>query len=147
MTLTVADAEKESTASRVFLVESAVPEGTCRSDSETLCLRDSRFEVAVDWWTGGGASGAATVVAAGTNDSGMFRFFDRDNWEILVKVLDGCETNGHAWVFAAATTDLGYAIRVTDTATGVSKEYRSEPGSPAPAVSDTKAFPGACRPP
>lgn len=26
----------------------------------------------------------------GTKDSGLFRFFDPDNWEVLIKVLDGC---------------------------------------------------------
>lgn len=147
VTLTVGDGTRESTASRTFQVESAEPQGTCEGDSETLCLRDSRFEVTVEWWTAGGPGGPATIAFAGTNDSGMFRFFDRDNWEILVKVLDGCELNGHVWVFAAATTTLGYAIRVTDTAMSATREYRSEPGSPARAVADVKAFPVSCRPP
>ena len=47
----------------------------------------------------------------------MFQFFEPDNWEMLIKVLDGCRTNGRIWVLGAATTDLGYRIVVTDTVT------------------------------
>ena len=65
-------------------------------------------------------------------------------WEVLLKVLDGCALNGHVWVFGASTTDLGYVIRVTDTATGKVKEYRNEPGTPAAAITDAKAFPDGC---
>ncbi|MXX74226.1 MAG: hypothetical protein F4Y77_02330 [Holophagales bacterium] len=63
---------------------------------------------------------------------------------MLIKLLDGCSANGHVWVFGAATTDLGYVIRVTDTATGAVKEYRNEPGMPADAITDVAAF--RCRP-
>ena len=112
--------------------------------AETLCLHEGRYELQADWWTGDGKSGSAEVVPKATRDSGLFRFFDADNWEILIKVLDGCAVNGHHWVYGASTTDLGYAIRVTDTATGDVKEYRNEAGRPAPAITDGKAFSGAC---
>jgi len=134
-----------STARTVFLVEAAAPAGTCAADEWTRCLGDSRYAVTVDWRGAGGESGRGRVAPAGTNESGMFRFFDASNWEVLIKVLDGCEVNGHAWVFGASTTDLGYVIRVTDTATGAVKEYRNEPGTPAPAITDVKAFPEGCR--
>ena len=143
--LTVAGAGQESTASRVFLVEAAEPAGTCVADTRTLCLHDSRYAVTVDWSNPDGRSGHGTVVHAGTNDSGMFWFFVGSNWEVLIKVLDGCLNNGHVWVFGASTTDLGYLIRVTDTATGALKEYRNEPGMPAPAITDSRALPGGCR--
>ena len=116
----------------------------CEPGAETLCLHDGRYEVQATWLTSGGESGSARVVPKGTRDSGLFRFFDADNWEILIKVLDGCAVNGHHWVYAASTTDLGYLIRVTDTTTGDFEEYRNEPGRPAPAITDGKAFPGAC---
>ena len=54
--------------------------------------------------------------------------------------------NGAVWVFAASTTNLGYVIEVTDTATGAVREYRNDPGMPAPAITDANAFPGSCRP-
>ena len=146
VTLWVSDGARESTSSRVFLVESSSPAGTCESSAETRCLQDSRYAVAVEWRKPDGESGAGKVVHAGTNDSGLFTFFNRDNWEILIKVLDGCALNGHVWVYGASTTDLGYTIRVTDTATDAVKEYRNEPGMPAPAITDGTAFPLGCTP-
>ncbi len=108
-----------------------------------MCLQDSRYAVTVAWWTGT-ESGLAQVVRAGTNDSGLFRFFDTNNWEVLIKVLDGCALNGHVWVYGASTTDLGYSVRVTDTVTGAAKEYRNQPGLPAPAITDATAFRESC---
>ncbi len=144
VTLRVSDGTTESTASRKFLVEASDPAGSCVADEETLCLQDSRYAVTVAWWTGAGESGAGSVVHAGTNDSGLFTFFSRENWEVLIKVLDGCALNGHVWVYGASTTDLGYSIRVADTVTGTVKEYRNEPGLPAPAITDATAFAEGC---
>lgn len=146
VTLTVAGAETESNATRVFLVQARDPAGTCEADTGTLCLRDSRFAVTVDWRRGDGTGGAGGVVHEGTNDSGLFRFFDDDNWEVLVKVLDGCSANGHVWVYGASPTDLGYAIRVTDTVSGAIREYRNDAGTAATAIADPSAFPEACQP-
>ena len=102
--------------------------------------------MAVEWWTRNRQqTGAANVVRSGTNEAGLFTFFGPENWEILIKVLDGCAVNGHVWVFGAATTDLGYAIRVTDTATGTVRTYGSEPGLPGPAISDATAFQACAR--
>ena len=144
VTLTVSDGSSSDSATRILLVEAAAPAGSCRFDAETLCLRDSRFEVKANWWSAEGESGPGRVVYAGTNDSGLFRFFDPLNWEVLVKVLDGCGINGRMWVLGAATTDLGYRILVTDTVTGESRSYVNEPGQPAPAIIDTEAFSGPC---
>ena len=144
VTLTVGDGTTTSTAKQVFLVEASDPAGTCVADAETLCLQDSRYSVAVEWRTADGKSGAGSVVHEGTDDSGLFTFFNRQNWEVLIKVLDGCALNDHVWVYGASTTDLGYSIRVTDTVTGVVKEYRNEPGHPAPAITDAVAFPKGC---
>ncbi len=147
VTLRLSDGTVESTASLTFLVEAAEPAGACVADDRTLCLGDSRYAVTVEWRTAGGESGAARVVHEGTNDSGLFHFFEPgDNWEVLIKVLDGCPVNGHVWMYAASTTDLGYTIEITDTATGMAREYRNEPGTPAPAITDVRAFADACTP-
>ncbi len=144
VTLTVSDGSSSDSAIRTLLVGASAPSGSCRADAETLCLQDSRFMVNVNWWNAAGESGAGRVVDAGTSDSGLFQFFDPENWEVLIKVLDGCRTNGRMWVLGASTTDLGYRIRVTDTVTDESRSYANEPGRPAPAIVDTKAFSGAC---
>ncbi len=139
--------------SAIFLVVQAADDPgsgedvDCAADGKTVCLHDGRYEVRVTWLAGNGATGDATVASPATRDAGLFWFFDPDNWEILVKVLDGCALNDHVWVYGASTTDLGYVIRVTDTATGVEREYRNEPGMPASAITDATAFPDGCRPP
>ena len=148
VSLTVSDGARESAATRVFLVEADRPQGSCAVDERTRCLRDSRFAVTATWSVGAGDDGDArnaTVVPAGTNDSGLFSFFDPANWEILVKVLDACKMNGHVWVFTASTTNLGSVVRIEDTVTGESREYRNAPGAAASAVTDNKAFRAACR--
>ncbi|MDE2977549.1 MAG: hypothetical protein OXU63_08515, partial [Acidobacteriota bacterium] len=127
-----------------FLVEAARPAGNCVADERTRCLGDSRFRATVSFDPGGGGNRHATVVPAGTDDSGLFSFFDPANWEVLVKVLDGCAANGHVWVFAASTTDLETVVRVEDTVTGDVREYRNSPGDPAPAVTDADAFEAGC---
>lgn len=143
--LTAVGLDTVSTASRDVLVRSSSPAGTCEPDPATLCLGDSRYQVRVDWVAAEGPRETARVVHAGTNDSGMFQFFDHDNWEVLVKVLEGCAVNQSVWFFAASATDIGYTIRVTDTATGAVREYRSEPGGRAAAITDLNAFPNSCR--
>ncbi len=119
-------------------------QGPCRPDLERVCLQDSRFEVKAQWWRPKGASGAGLAVPEGTDDSGLFRFFDSRNWEVLIKVLDGCANNGHIWVLGASTTDLGYRISVTDTVTGERRQYENQPGRPAPAIVDNEAFSAPC---
>ena len=124
-------------------VEAASGEGTCTESATTLCLLDGRYEVSVSWRTVG-QEGPGRVVRARTPDSGLFYFFGPDNWEMLVKVLDGCSYNGHHWVFAASATDLGLDLVVRDTVTGEARNYVKDPGAPSPAVADLSAFPNAC---
>ncbi|MEM7351855.1 MAG: hypothetical protein AAF657_13740 [Acidobacteriota bacterium] len=113
----------------------------CTPDASSLCLNDGRFKVEVAWVDFGSNTGTGQVVPAVSNDSGLFWFFNSDNWEMLVKVLNGCEINDHFWVFAAATTDVEYTLRVTDTETGAVTEYSNPLGRAAPAITDTSAFP------
>lgn len=118
----------------------------CESNGTSLCLAGGRFEVTVAWSTTGRGAGPANVVPGGTNNSGLFYFFEPNNWEMLIKVLDGCAINGHYWVYSAAATDLGLDIAVTDTETGSTWEYTKTPGPPAPAVTESEAFPDSCGP-
>ncbi|MYB20794.1 MAG: PKD domain-containing protein, partial [Holophagales bacterium] len=145
VTLTVSGADHESTASRVFLVEAANPAGTCQADGETICLQDSRYQVRATWRSPEGEVLPARVAHAGTNDSGLLWFHDAENWEVLVKVLDGCALNGADWVFAASATDLGFDLEITDTVSGAVRRYAMSAGSPAPALTDAAAFPERCR--
>jgi len=114
--------------------------GPCVATPTTLCLNQGRFQVEVTWGDFGGNVGAATDAGLVSADSGMFFFFSADNWEMLVKVLDGCGTNQRFWVFAAATTDVEYTLEVIDTVTGLVKTYVNPLGTAAPAITDTNAF-------
>ncbi|MCB1034814.1 MAG: PQQ-like beta-propeller repeat protein, partial [Acidobacteria bacterium] len=112
----------------------------CQPDSDTMCLNGGRFRVEVEWQTAAGGSGMGQVAPSGTADSGLFWFFRATNWELLVKVLDGCGVNGHFWVFAAGTTNLRFDLHVTDTSTGTTVTYSNPAGHPADAITDTFAF-------
>jgi len=112
----------------------------CQPDATTLCLNNNRFKVQATWWDYSGNTGPGTVVPYGSSDSGMFWFFASTNWEMLIKVLNGCGSNNHYWVYAAATTDVKYQLHVTDTSTGATKEYDNPPHNASPAITDSGAF-------
>ena len=114
---------------------------SCRPTATNLCLNQGRFDVRLDFATFNGTRGAARVADPGTEDSGLLFFFNPNNWEMLVKVLDNCNgSTNRFWVLAAATTNLEYTLTVTDTAAGVSKTYFNPLGTSAPAIVDTRAF-------
>ena len=140
VTLTVGDGDVESTASLTFLVEASEPAGTCEPDDRTLCLLDSRYAVSIDWNESDGTPRTAAVVHAGTNNSGLFRFFGRDNWEVLIKILDGCASNGNVWVLGASATDIDHRITIVDTVTSVARRYPNGAAS----IIDGEAFPQGC---
>jgi hypothetical protein len=117
----------------------------CITSRTALCLGRGRFRIEVTYADFGGRPGRGKALAEETSESGIFWFFDSDNWEVMVKVLDGCSLNDSFWVFAAASTNADYRVTVTDQVTGRIRQYQHEPGSPAPAVTDTAAFPG-CSP-
>jgi hypothetical protein len=116
-------------------------EGECTAGDQNLCLAQGRFDVKVVWETVEGLTGSGQVVPLGSAESGLFYFFSESNWEMLVKVLDACGINQNFWVFAAATTNVGYTLTVTDTVSGQVQEYTNPVGVAAPAITDTSAFP------
>lgn len=134
--------ESKSTADRVekFHVFECEPNPTRRCLQFDPSSFVSRFEVEVEWRDGAGNSGLGRVAPGGTDDSVLFWFFGPDNWEVLVKVLDGCALNGHFWVLGAATTDVEYTLRVTDSVTGEVREYDNPLGQAASALADIEAF-------
>jgi len=120
----------------------------CVPSGEHLCLIGGRFQVEATWTDFEGGVGAAHGVALDAtpqDDSGLLWFFRPDNWELLVKVVDGCGYNQRHWVFAAATTNVGYVLKVTDTVTGEVVEYHNALGQSSPTVTDIEALSG-CSP-
>ncbi len=121
----------------LFVLELSSPTETCPVDR--LCLQQGRFEITMGWHTAGGASGTARRIGS-TEDSGLLWFFEPNNWEAMVKVLDGCGINEHFWVFAATSTDVGYTLTVEDLWTGERKTYTNPVGESAAAITDTEAL-------
>jgi hypothetical protein len=86
----------------------------CNSSEVALCL-DPLYRVTVDFVDPEtGATRQARAVPFSL-ESGAFWFFDPDNLELFVKVLDGSAVNGHTWVFHGALTDVEYTLTVDDS--------------------------------
>jgi len=113
------------------------------STATTLCL-NNRFTVRSYWRTnptpGTATDGQGQVAGCPNPGSGLFWFFGSTNWEVMVKILNGCGLNNRWWVFSAATTNVFYRLEATDVTSGESKIYFNYPGPPAPAVTDTDAL-------
>jgi hypothetical protein len=112
--------------------------GTCTQSSTALCLSGGRFRVTADWQSDA-ASGSGNAVAL-TLDTGYFWFFDQNNIEIVLKVLNGCGVNNGYWVFAAGLTNVHVVLTVTDTKTGFVRTYINPQGVAFVPVQDTGAF-------
>ncbi len=105
-------------------------EGVCREGSTYLCLRNRRFELRAHWSKpdSPGEYGAGTAVPVDVSDeSGLFWFFEPENIELVVKVLDGRALNDRYWVFFGALSDVEYWITVRDAETGARQTYHNPP--------------------
>ena len=120
--------------------------GQCEPTESRLCLLGNRFAIDVSFIDPNikdpevDPEGTATVAPSlGTPNTGFFWFFNQENIELAVKVLDGRGINGRFWLLYGALSDVEYEITVTDTVTGQSKTYRNEAGSICGEI-DTLAF-------
>lgn len=121
----------------------ARPGGPCVAGGTALCLLDGRFEVRASWRNPHppfGHGPAAAKAAPGSDVTGLFTFFDPQNVELVVKMLDGRTVNGAFWHFYGALSDVEYWISAFDTTTGTSRTYHNEPFSLC-GDGDTSAFP------
>ncbi len=112
--------------------------GTCVPGPNTLCLVGGRFKVEAAWQTANAHGPASAAVLGG--DSGSFWFFDADNTELTVKVLDACVGFDRYWVFASGLTNVEVLIKVTDTQTRHVRQYFNPQGKPFAPIQDTNAF-------
>ena len=134
--------------SRAGLVESgpvsrtagvlAGAETDCTPEGPVLTLKDG-YGVSMCYETAEGETGQAVDWELDSQQSGLLYFFDRNNVEVLIKVLDGCGINGHRWVFVAPVTDLAFNLIVTSP-DGEVWRHSNRLGRTADAASDTSAF-------
>jgi len=106
--------------------------------STNLCLQNDRFRVEVVWRDFEGNRGSGHAVPL-TPDTGAFWFFDSDNLELMVKVLDGRPINGHFWVFLGSLSNVRFEVMVTDISNGRSWIHENPAGTFA-SVGDAGAF-------
>ncbi|HEV8583247.1 MAG TPA: ELWxxDGT repeat protein [Thermoanaerobaculia bacterium] len=116
----------------------AAKAGACAPSSTRLCLRDGRFAVEIAWKDFNGKTGVGQAVEL-TSDTGWFWFFNQENVEVVLKVLDGRPVNNKHWVFYGALSNVEYTVTVTDTQTGKINTYKNARGQLA-SVADLGAF-------
>lgn len=112
----------------------------CVAGLTTACVNNGNFQVVVEWRTASASGDGSAVPLPTAPDSALFYFFNSGNIEQLVKVLNGCGVNNRYWVFWAATTNVEFALTVTDTRNGRTKSYFNPLDRPAPPIQDTSAF-------
>jgi hypothetical protein len=128
--------------------ESAQPvQGSCffiatPRDQQT-CHVD-RFAVRITGISNHPTDGVGTPVRFGSSDSAIFWFYNDRNFEVMLKVLNGCAINGNYWVFIGALTNQAYSVQVGDAISQQVNTYSNTLGTRAAAVADTHAFP--CNP-
>jgi hypothetical protein len=122
-------------------VPSQSPATSQYCDSPPNCIA-GRFRPAVlytlpgvDGFTG---TGIATTL---TPDTKAYSFFSTDNYEVLIKVLDACESYGRVWFFAAGLTDLPVTIQLHDQATFRNYYFESLGGQPFQPIFDLQTLP------
>ena len=119
-------------------VVTAPAAGPCVASETRLCLADGRFALEVTWtdFQGGSGPGHARTLLG---DSGYFWFFDDDNVELVVKVLDGRAINDRFWLFYGSLTNVAFELKVTDLVSGRTETYINPSGVFASAA-DLEAF-------
>ncbi len=125
----------------LHLLDNDGSQATCVPGGGTLCLLDGRFAATITYRTPNVGTGHGQAVPL-SGQSGLFWFFDSSNAEMLIKVIDGCQVPGlnAYWVFYAATTNVDFTMSVTDTQTGVVKQYRNPLGLAAEPIQDVVTF-------
>lgn len=114
--------------------EPGVP--ACVGNGQTLCLQRGRFRLTLRFADLEGDMGPGWAMATSPK-SGYFWFFEPENTELAVKVLDGRALNGAWWVFAGGLSDLRWELTVTDTLTGNVRQYVNDAGESSGVVDKT----------
>lgn len=110
------------------------------SGAAPLALLNGRFSVEAHWSANGQANVPATPLPL-TGNTGYFTFFDPSNVEIIVKVLDACQTaSPRFWVFAAGLTNVDVTLDVVDTWSGERRTFHNPAGHPFAPLQRTDLF-------
>ena len=130
----------QNPATRVVVGDGAF--GVGNYDGRVAELLGGRFRV---WVTGNDFALTPFVgktAPLASTDSAIFYFFQPANFELLVKVVNGCGLNNRFWVFYAATTNVDFYLYVDDVFDASPGIYYHNPlGTQlATSVADSDAF-------
>jgi hypothetical protein len=123
-------------ATRILVGDGTLP----ATDGRYGELKNGRFRVSATWRNFAGQTGNGTFVPLGSEETGVFWFFVPSNFELMLKVIDGCGTNNRYWIFFAALTNVEFHITVRDTWANVERTYDNALGVSAAAITDTTFF-------
>lgn len=107
--------------------------------SQTSLELAGHFDINVEWRDFAGFTGAGTGVSL-TSHSGYFWFFDPNNPELFIKLVDDYANTGNFWVVFGATTNVEFTVTVTDVGDGQLREYFNPLGNTPSTVIDRQAF-------
>jgi hypothetical protein len=108
-----------------------------------LDLHGARFHVVARWRASGGRAGEGRPVAL-DRASGYFWFFQPENPEVFVKVIDACAVNGRYWLFAGGLTNLEVELGFFDDRSDFAIPSINPLGQKFATFVDTVGFP--CNP-
>ena len=117
----------------------AVPPATACTPTTTALQFDGGYLASMCYRTPDGTVGQAKSGIWASSQAGLLWFFDRENAEVLVKVLNGCAHNGHRWVYVAPVTDLEFNLWITGP-NGQRWIHSNAQGTTASTKADTRAF-------
>lgn len=131
----------------------AVVSGICNKGAAIACLLDGRFQVEgvmKDFQSPPEKHTAKVMsfpdVRAESDQAVFFHSFKAGNFEVGVKMVDGCGLDeGHPlrayWAFFGGLTNAETRIEIEDTVTGQVYEWRNGAGNFPLTLGDTNAFP------
>jgi ELWxxDGT repeat protein len=97
---------RDDVGRELFALDRRLLEPECTPLEGAVCLGAGRFRVTVDWLDRAtGRTGRAGGEPL-TDDSAVFWFFNAENVELVVKVLDARVLNGNFWVYFGALSDI-----------------------------------------
>jgi ELWxxDGT repeat protein len=111
----------------------------CVESHTTACLQGGRFEVEAEWTDPANGEVSAAKLADTTDDTAVLWFFEPDNLEVAIKVLDGRAINDHHWVYGSGLTDLRVRLTVRDVESGEVRVFHRAAGETC-GFADIEAF-------
>jgi len=111
----------------------------CNAGSDAVFFEGGRFRVDACWRTSDGNSGTAKLAQRQGIGATMW-FFNPNNPELFLKVLNACGPFDQYWVFVAGLTNVEVTIKVTDLVGNRVKMIHNPQGQTMASTIDTSTF-------